>query len=152
MAGSCDPSEVEDTWARRDLPVLSAIVSALEDQADVSAAQVARVTGIPGEDVVKAFRALEGTYTRVEAILGEGPGSVFVTRVTPAARLAAGQWPTAGTVVEKIAAALEHAADREPGRQRSDELRSVADGLRGEAQAIAVSVIEEMLRPHLPRE
>ncbi len=53
---------MEDTRASRDLPVLDAVVSALEDDYRVSAAQIAEVTGISGEEVVRAFYALQSEY------------------------------------------------------------------------------------------
>jgi hypothetical protein len=46
---------VKDTWASRDLPVLNAIVTALEDNIRVSAARVAAANRHPGEDVVRSF-------------------------------------------------------------------------------------------------
>jgi hypothetical protein len=80
---------VKDTWATRDLPVLDAIVTALEDSFSVSAAQVAADTGIPDEDVVRAFYALQGEFTGQVTVRVSGrPDGIYLREVTADARRA----------------------------------------------------------------
>ena len=142
---------MKDTWADRDLPVLDAVVTALEDDFRVSAAQIATATGIPGEDVVKAFYALQWTYTgQVTAHMGGGPGRFFVAEVTAEARRAVGQWPTAESLIEQLAAAMTEAAERETDPEQKRRLTTVGRELGGAVKSIAVNVASVFLEHRLP--
>jgi hypothetical protein len=142
---------VNDTWAGRDLPVLDAVVTALEDEFRVSAAEIAAVTGIPGDEVVKAFYALRGTYTgELTVHMGPGAGRFFVDSVTEEARRAVGQWPTGETLVERLADGIAQAAERETDPERKSKLTAVARGLGGVARDVVVSVASQVLGQHVP--
>ncbi len=142
---------MKGTWAERDLPVLDAIVTALEDDFRVNAAQVAAATGIPGEDVVKAFYALQWTYTgQVTAHMGGGPAAFFLGEVTAEARRAVGQWPTGESLIEQLAAGITQAAERESDPEQKSRLQAIAGGLRGVAMDIVVGVASQVLGQHIP--
>lgn len=143
---------MKDTWASRDLPVLDAVVTALEDDYRVNAAQVAAaVTGIAADDVVKAFYALQGTFTgQVTVHMGTGPQRFFVGAVTADARRAVGQWPTAEGLIATFAAGITRAAEGEGDPERRRRLLAVARELAGAAKTIAVNVASEILEHRLP--
>jgi hypothetical protein len=142
---------VKDTWGSRDLPVLDAVVTALEDAFRVNAAEVAAATGIPADDVVKAFYALQGTYTgQVQARVGGGPSAFFLGEVTAEARRVVGQWPTAESIIERLAAGMTQAAEDESDPEQKRRLAAVARELGGAAKAIAINVASQILGQHLP--
>ena len=142
---------MKDTWASRDLPVLDAIVTALEEDFRVSAAQIAAATGLPADEVVKAFYALQWTYTgQVQARMGGGPNAFFIDEVTGAARREVGQWPTAEGLIEQLAAAMTDAAERESDPEQKSRLTTVARELGGAGKAIAINVASVFLEHRMP--
>ena len=138
---------MEDTWASRDLPVLDAIVMALEDDFSVDAGRVASaMTGLPADDVERAFYALQGTFTGpVLARLGTGPEALYVKEVTGEARQAVGQWPTADSLVSQLTEAFKAAADQAGDPEEKGRLRRLAELLGGAGRDIAVSVISHVI-------
>jgi hypothetical protein len=145
-------ADMEDTWAGRDLPVLDAVVAALEEDFRVTAAQIAAATGIPADDVVKAFYALQGTYTgQVQTRLGGGPNAFFLNEVTADARRAVGQWPTAESIIEKLASGIAQAAERESDPEQGRRMLAVAQELGGAMKGIAANVASDFLEHRLLR-
>lgn len=137
---------VKDTWVTRDLPVLDAIVTILEDEFEASVPQVAAMTGLPAEEVTRAFYALQGQYVgQVLARMGNWPAGVHVKEVTGDARRAVGQWPTAENLVSRLSEAFAVAADKEGDPDKKGRLRKLADGLGGAGRDIAVSVISQIV-------
>jgi hypothetical protein len=98
MSGLTPPARpVTDTWTSRDLPVLRAVVTSLDQPRAfaVTVAEIAAQTSLDPHTVAKALEALEGRYiAKFHKLLTGGiPNSWYVTKVTPAARRAVGQWP-----------------------------------------------------------
>ena len=71
-------------------------------------------------------------------------------RVTTAARRAVGQWPTAEGIIERLAAGITPAAERESDPEQKRRVLTVARELGGAAKAIAVNVASEILERRLP--
>lgn len=138
---------MEDTWAARDLPVLDAVVSLLDEGAATGAqpdgADIAAKTGLPLDDVGAALQALRELLEL--GTPGGGPASWFVSGVTGAARREVGQWPTGESLIERVAAGIAEAAEREPDPERKQRLRAVARELGGMAKAVAVNVASQIL-------
>jgi hypothetical protein len=85
---------VEDTWVSRDLPVLDATVTLLEEGMDLpEVADIAGRAGLDVEDAARALRAMNGVFVDLRITMGD-PGRWFVSGVRPEARRAVGQWPT----------------------------------------------------------
>jgi hypothetical protein len=119
---------MEDTWTNRDLLVLRAAVQICEDtgRAKIRVSDVATKAGFDKDTTQRALRAL---YT--EPYFEEGLGSwqsemLFVGAPTSAALRVAGQWPTPESMVGRLIAAFETAANdenlpnpSEPGHKRS---------------------------------
>lgn len=135
---------VEETWQRRDLPVLRAIVEAFDDpeRYKMSPAEIEEATGFDPDEVIRALRALweaEPAYVK-----GTGASSVsyplFILGVTERARVTAGQWPKPEDLVDALAKALEDAAESADPDERS-RLKRAAEALRGTAREIAIKVI-----------
>jgi hypothetical protein len=145
-------TDVEDTWANRELPVLDATVRLLEDDFRVCVRDIAAETGIDPRDVDRALRALEGEYVGEYQQLATGgdPNPWYVTSVTAAARQAVGQWPTAEDLITRLAEAFSTAAEHEPDPEKKRRLRSFAGMLGGAGRDIAVEVAARVIEHQIP--
>jgi hypothetical protein len=70
--------------------------------------------------------------------------------VTPEARRAVGQWPTGGSLIERLAMGISQAAEHEKDPEQKRRLLSVAHELGGAVKAIAINVASEILEHRLP--
>lgn len=144
---------MEDTWASRDLPVLNAVVGQLDELPGnggyPDAADIASSTGLDVLDVAAALNALDGDYVTLVRPLTASDW--HVTKVTPAARRAVGQWPTGESLIMQLASGISQAADQEPDPERKRRLLMVGRELGGAAKAIAINVASQILEHHMPR-
>jgi hypothetical protein len=135
---------VEDTWTNRDLPVLRAAVKIYDQSGDyiTQAFDIQRVTGFDKVTVQRALRALqtvpffeEGTTVASGEILCVGPPKGNAYQV-------AGAWPTPESMVDRLIAAFEAAANDEaldePERTRAQRIR---DGLLSGGSKIAIAAL-----------
>ena len=138
---------MEDTWAKRDLPVLDAAVRLLEeDRFPVYGQDIAKATGIPPDEVVRALLALEGPYLgQITKPLGPGPGRWHFTQVTAAARETVGQWPSPDGLVARLAEGFQTAADQEHDRAQRKKLRQIADFLAGTGKEVAADIVAKLI-------
>jgi hypothetical protein len=81
------------------------------------------------EDVGRALTRLEGEYIEVRKPAGPGPSRWRADKIYPDARRAVGQWPTADTRGERLAAALSQAANAEPDPVEKGKLRRAAEAV-----------------------
>jgi hypothetical protein len=126
---------VYDTWAARDLPVLDATVGLLEHSYMVTVTDIAARTGLDPSVVAQALEALDPTYVDFrKTATGGDPRFWYVFKVTPEARRAVGQWPTAEALAGRLAEELQSAARQEVDAERQGLLvyaaRLVGDTLR----------------------
>jgi hypothetical protein len=135
---------VKDTWASRDLPVLDATVALLEEVDMPEVADIADRSGLAVADVARALQALDGVYVDLRLTMGD-PGAWFVQGVTPAARRAVGQWPTAESLIGQLVSGLEAAAEREDDPVRKGRLRQAASLLGGAVRDIAVDIAAKVI-------
>jgi hypothetical protein len=150
---------MEDTWAWRDLPVLDAVVILLDESAGTGTvpdvADIGERVESGGQarlgdlEVAAALESLAGDYLDLRKTAGD-LSSWYVASVTSAARREVGQWPTGESLVERLAAGLAEAAEREPDPERKKTLRAVARELGGAVKAVAVNVASEILEHRLP--
>jgi hypothetical protein len=142
---------MEDTWVSRDLPVLDAVVRLLgEGNFAVQVADIADATGLDTKTVDRALDALHGPYVSEYQKLMTGgiQDSWYVTEVTADARRAVGQWPTAESLAENLAAAFSEAADDEHDQERKSRLRQIASFLAETGKDVAAEVLAKViLRP-----
>ena len=115
---------MEDTWVSRDLPVLEAVVSQIDE--------------------------LPRTNSYPEAVDIADCTGMQILDVAPEARRAVGQWPTGQSLIERLAAGISQAAEHEKNPERKRRLLSVARELGGAVKAIAINVASEILE-HRPR-
>jgi hypothetical protein len=139
---------VHDTWAARDLPVLDATVALLEQSYMVTVTDIATRTGLDVADVARALEALDPTYVDFRKTTTGGDARFwYVFKVTPEARRAVGQWPTAQALAGRLADELAAAAQDESDQQRQGLLayaaRLVGDTLRD----ATVRAAEHVLSP-----
>jgi hypothetical protein len=137
---------VDDTWAARDLPVLAATVALLEESYLVTVSDIARRTGLEAPVVARALEALDPVFVDFrKTTTGGDPTFWYVLKVTPAARQAVGQWPTAETLVSALASELSVAAGQELDAERKGLLtyaaRLIGDTLRDASVRAAESVL-----------
>jgi len=137
---------VQDTWAARDLPVLDATVSLLEQSYMVTVTDIAASTGLDAGAVAKALESLDPVYVDFrKTTTGGDPRFWYVFKVTPEARRAVGQWPTAealaGRLAEELAAAARQEADAERQGLLAYAARLVGDTLRDATVRAAAQVL-----------
>jgi hypothetical protein len=143
---------MKDIWASRDLLVLDAAVELIDEMYPTSrypeGEDIAARTGLDAKSVAVALNALEGEFLEVQRT---GDFARWgVPRVTPAARRAVGQWPTAESLVEKLVAGLAQAAEHEGDPERKGKLMAVARGLSSFAREVAVNVAAQALGQYVP--
>jgi hypothetical protein len=137
---------VQDTWAARDLPVLDATVSLLEQSYMVTVTDIAASTGLDAGAVAKALESLDPVYVDFrKTTTGGDPRFWYVFKVTPEARRAVGQWPTAESLAGRLAEELAVAAREETDAERQGLLayaaRLVGDTLRDATVRAAAQVL-----------
>jgi hypothetical protein len=143
---------VHDTWAARDLPVLDATVSLLEESYMVTVSDIAARTGLDDTAVARALEALDPVYVDFrKTTTGGDPTFWYVLKVTPAARQAVGQWPTAESLIAALARELTASAQQEQDAERKGLLtyaaRLVGDTLRDVSVRAANSVLGPAVTP-----
>jgi hypothetical protein len=137
---------VQDTWAARDLPVLDATVSLLEQSYMVTVTDIAASTGLDEGAVAKALESMDPVYVDFrKTTTGGDPRFWYVFKVTPEARRAVGQWPTAEALASRLAEELAAAARQETEAERQGLLtyaaRLVGDTLREATVRAAARVL-----------
>jgi hypothetical protein len=137
---------VQDTWAARDLPVLDATVSLLEQSYMVTVTDIAARTGLDEGAVAKALESMDPVYVDFrKTTTGGDPRFWYVFKVTPEARRAVGQWPTAQALASRLAEELATAAGQETDAERQGLLtyaaRLVGDTLREATVRAAAQVL-----------
>lgn len=140
-------------WASRELPVLEAAVELADEKIPrslyPSGREIAARAGLEMDTVAAALVALDGEFIGLRKSIGEA-SSWMVLGVTPAARRAVGQWPTAEDLIEQLAAGIAQAAERETEPQRKSRLLAIADGLGSFARDVAVGVVAQMTGGVIP--
>jgi len=132
---------MEDTWAARDVPVLGAVVALLEQSYMVTVSDIAGRTGLELADVARSLDAMDPAYVDFRKTeTGGDPRFWYVLKVTPEARRAVGQWPTAEGLIDRLTKAFREAADREKDPERHHQLRQVAGLLADGVHDVAVQV------------
>jgi hypothetical protein len=142
---------VEDTWFSRDLPVLDAVVTLLDQPGSIMAQvrEIAAHAGMDEFEVARALEAMDGTYVDFEQFATGGrPGSWRVRRVSADARRAVGQWPTPENVVARLAEAFSAAAEREPDPDRRGKLRAIGGFLADTGKDFAAEVVAKVVARH----
>jgi hypothetical protein len=137
---------VQDTWAIRELPVLNATVSLLEESYMVTVSDIAGRTGLEAPVVARSLEALDPAYLDFRKTeTGGDPTFWYVLKVTPQARRAVGQWPTPDSFVTRLAEELSAAAAQEEDTERKGLLsyaaRLIGDTLREAAVRAAGQVL-----------
>jgi hypothetical protein len=125
----------DDTWTARDLPVLDATVALLEQSFMVTVTDIAARTDLDPAVVAAALEALDPLYVDFrKTTTGGDPRYWYVFKVTPEARRAVGQWPTAESLASRLAEELTVAAREETDGERKGLLvyaaRLVGETLR----------------------
>jgi hypothetical protein len=148
---------VHDTWAARDLPVLDATVSLLEESYMVTVTDIAARTSLDEAEVARALEALDPVYVDFrKTTTGGDPTFWYVLKVTPAARQVVGQWPTADSLISQLAEQLAAAGQAEQNAERKGLLvyaaRLIGDTLRDVSVRAANAVLAPAVSATRPPE
>jgi hypothetical protein len=141
---------VHDTWAVRDLPVLDATVGLLEQSYMVTVTDIAARTGLDPAQVARSLEALDPVYVDFrKTTTGGDPRFWYVFKVTPEARRAVGQWPTAESLISALADQLYAASHLETGDERQSLLAYAARLIGDTLRDLAVDAAAQVLAPAL---
>ncbi len=139
---------MEYTWGPREMPVLSAVVALLEQSYMVTVSDVAERTGLELAAVARSLDTLDPTYVDFRKTeTGGDPTFWYVLKVTPEARQAVGQWPTAEGLVDQLAKAFRDAAENEDDPERHYQLRQAAGLLDSDIRDVAIQVAAAITGP-----
>jgi hypothetical protein len=139
---------VKDTWVSRELPVLDATVSLLEESYMVTVSDIADRTGLDLTDVSRALETLDPTYVDFrKTTTGGDPRFWYVHKATPEGRRAVGQWPTPETLIESLAKELTSAAERETDPERKGLLSYSARLLGDTLRDLVIEAAARVLTP-----
>jgi hypothetical protein len=102
--------------------------------------EVGTLTGLDDAAVLRALTALcEARPAYLECItVGEERAPAIITGITAHARQAAGAWPTAEALVDRLVQALAGAAEQEQDPERRSKLQQIALSLGGALRDVAV--------------
>jgi hypothetical protein len=130
------------------MPVLNSVVELLGHSYMVTVSDIAERTGLELAEVARSLDAMDPTFVDFRKTeTGGDPRFWYVNKVTPEARQAVGQWPTAEGLVDRLVQAFSDAADHEEDAERHYQLRQAA-GLLGETlRDIAVRVAATIIGP-----
>ncbi len=145
---------MEDTWISRDLPVLDAVMSLLDESPGglLLGRAVADRTHMDRAGVESALHALSPNYVILGRQMAAEGGLDFqvIDGVTAEARRAVGQWPSGENLIERLVAGLSDAADRETDPEQKSRLRNTARALGGAAKYIAIDIARQLLEHQIP--
>jgi hypothetical protein len=135
-----------DTWGTREMPVLSTAIALLENSYMVTVSDIAQRTGLDLSEVARSLEAMDPTYVDFRKTeTGGDPRFWYVRKVTPAARQAVGQWPTAESLIDRLAAALGDAADQQADFAAKESLSQAAGLLAGTIRDAAIQAAAVIL-------
>jgi predicted transcriptional regulator len=139
---------MEYTWGPREMPVLNAVVALMENSYMVTVSDIAERTGLELAEVARSLDALDPTYVDFRKTeTGGDPTFWYVLKVTPEARQAVGQWPTAESLIDQLAKAFRDAADTEDDPERHYQLRQAASLLESGIRDIAIQLATTITGP-----
>ena len=128
--------------------MLDAAVTLLEHSYMVTVSDIAGRTGLDQADVARSLDALDPTYVDFRKTeTGGDPTFWYVHKVTPEARKAVGQWPTAESLIDRLAGALRAEAEGEEDIERQYQLRQAAGLLAETVHDVAVRVAASITGP-----
>ena len=139
---------MDDTWTARELPVLNAAAVLLESSYMVTVSDIAERTGLEQPDVARALDALHPSHVDFRKTeTGGDPTFWYVLKVTPEARRAVGQWPTAEGLIDRLAQAFADAAEHEDDAEKHYQLRQAAGLLKDGVRDVAVKAAAAIVGP-----
>jgi hypothetical protein len=131
-----------DTWTTREVPILVAISETLDPGERLPVGEI-QIPGLAPDDITRSLLSLDdGGYVELDNRRGLVDA---VTKLTPAGRRAAGQWPSAEDLVPRLVEALTQVADTTDDLAQKGRLRQAAATLGGVGRQIAVEISTKML-------
>jgi hypothetical protein len=141
-------ADVEDTWTRRELPILRAALRRVDNGEELDLEHIRLDTGLPGFELRRGLQALqEAGYLEVYLASGwsDDHAGGLLSGVSERTRRELGSWPSAHTLVDDLVRALQQAADEEQEPERKSKLRAAADTVATIANQVAIRVIADRI-------
>ncbi len=130
--------------------MLDATVALLEQSYMVTVTDIASRTGLDPAQVARSLEALDPVYLDFrKTTTGGDPRFWYVFKVTPEARRAVGQWPTAESLIAALADELYAASHQETGDERQSLLAYAARLIGDTLRDLAVDAAARVLSPAL---
>lgn len=125
-----EPAKLGDTWHWREYPVLREAARICDSQAFAMAElrEIVEATGITRDEVLLALKALDDAGL-IEVRWTMGGPNARVQRISSAARVHVGLWPSPETAFDRIVSALENIANH-TGGQDHENARNAASALK----------------------
>ena len=138
---------LSDTWFRRDLPVLEAIVSYFEQSGGAlipHLRDIVESSGFSIDEVSRAALNLDGTYILLKKVIAP-PENWLVTRVSSDALVATGQWPSAESLSSQILNSLENEAKLEEDPVKQSRIRDAIKVLGEVVKGVGTNVLTQVI-------
>ena len=140
----------DETWSWRELPVLAAIVRALDsgdyEPPGPGIAAIAALAGLDVDVTTRSLRALE--EARLVEVTWANPArreGGFVRRASAQARQEVGAWPTPERLLDQLIELLRDAAENEADNERKTMYRRLADELSGGLRTVMLGLFTRFL-------
>jgi hypothetical protein len=137
---------MNDTWERREFPVLRTIVEISDEGArDMDARDVARHAGFDLGTTLVALFALAGEdqplFKYEDASDFDGRDMCLIREPSRHARRTVGTWPKPEDQVDQLIEALRLAAEREPDQEQKSALRKSAAYAAGAGRDLFIGIV-----------
>jgi DNA-binding transcriptional ArsR family regulator len=140
------------TFQQRELPILDAVVEALDDGVRADVSHIEAKTGLDPATIQAGIRALltAGYITQIvdrSSLQGSSIGAVVA--VSGAARQVVGTWPSPEHRADELVAILRELANRVPDQETKGRLRTVAEQFGGMSRDLRVDVMAAVVSKQL---
>jgi hypothetical protein len=119
-----------------------------EGETYISLAAIQAEVGLESNQMRAGLAALESAfppYLTVQQLFAEDFVEGHVQEISERARRTLKTWPTSDDVLDRLVAAIEALADKEPDPAEKSRLRSAAGVLGGMARDVVVAVLSQKL-------
>jgi len=142
--------QLEDTWSRRELPLLREAAGRLEaGETNLYVSALAEELAMDPNQAQLAVDALSDDGYLDGVRVEEIRGPVVVTHISAKARRELGQWPSGEVGADRLMAALDSLIAQAKPDDRS-RLEKIRDGLVGAGRDLVVSVAAAVITGQIP--
>jgi hypothetical protein len=144
-----DMDALLDTWGRRDQPILRSALRRMDSGDEyISLSDIQVEVGLNTNQMRAGITALESAfppYMTTQLLFAEDTVQGHVMGVSERARRELRTWPTSDDVLDRLVAADEALADKEPDAEKQSMLRIAARVFAGMARDVVTAVLSQKL-------